>query len=263
MTTQADLAVQAALLAIKNKAAIHYTQNSPARWSGIHNGLIAANGQFPKYADCSSFTTWCLWQALRHGADIVNGTGWKSGFTGTQSQHGKAVSLAQASAGDLVFYGHPIYHVAMIIGKQNGVPVVASHGEESGPYVVKYNQWGVNSIRRYLTTEAVPKPAAPHPSANPMHGHSVPGVIASGTGDYFGLISGPNQSHGGAFTAEQPYVKLIQEFLNWKIKAGLVVDGKFGATTYKAVSAYQHQFLPKTTNFGQVWFDDWTSMAKW
>lgn len=144
--------VNAALLAVKNKDAIHYTQNSPARWEGIHVKLIAAKGQFPKWIDCSSFATWCLWQALGSGPDTVNGTSWQSGYTGTLAQHGHAVSAATAQPGDLVFYGSPIYHVAVVIGRQNGVLLVASHGEESGPYVVKYNQWGVNSIRRYLPT---------------------------------------------------------------------------------------------------------------
>lgn len=153
--------VNAALLAVKNKAAIHYTQDSPARWEGIHDKLIAAKGQYPHYADCSSFATWCLWQVLGGGPDIVNGTDWKSGWTGTLAKHGHVVSASAAQPGDLVFYGEPIYHVAMVIGRQNGVLIVASHGEESGPYIVKYNQWSVNSIRRYLP---VPTPApAPKP----------------------------------------------------------------------------------------------------
>lgn len=162
MNTTLTTVVNAALLAVKNKDAIHYTQNSPARWSGIHDKLNAAKGQFPHYADCSSFATWCLWQVLGDGPDIVNGTDWKSGYTGTLSRHGREVPASAAQPGDLVFYGTPIYHVAIVIGRKSGQLIVASHGEESGPYVVKYNQWGVNSIRRYLATDA------PQPAPNPL-----------------------------------------------------------------------------------------------
>jgi hypothetical protein len=193
----------AALLAVKNKDAIHYTQNSPARWEGIHNKLIAAKGQFPRYADCSSFVTWCLWQVLGSGPDIVNGTDWKSGYTGTLAQHGHVVSEAEAQVDDLVFYGNPIYHVAIVIGRQNGVLLVASHGEESGPYIVKYNQWGVNSIRRYLPT------AAPAPSGPTLHRAWPP--YCSTSSDVMGPRSNPSSHvHGGINPAEQADVKAYQ-----------------------------------------------------
>lgn len=254
----------AALLAVKEKANIHYTQNSPARWEGIADRLLASNGQYPKYIDCSSFATWCLGQALWTGPDILNGTSWRSGYTGTLDKHGRTVSAAAAQVGDLVFYGTPVYHVAIVIGRQNGVLICASHGEESGPYVIKYNQWGVNSIRRYLSTVAVTPPVVSGSgSANPMHNKPIPAVIARGTNDYFGLITGPNESHGGAYTSEQPDIKLIQLFLNWHQKAGLAVDGKFGASTKAAVAKFQHASLPGTTDFGNVWYDDWQKMASY
>jgi len=152
---------------------------------GIHNRLLAAKGQFPTEADCSSFATWCLWQVLGTGPDSVNGTGWQSGYTGTLAQHGHPVSAATAQPGDLVLYGNPIYHVAIVIGRQNGQLIVVSHGEESGPYIVKYNQWPVNSIRRYLSTAPPPPPAWPWPSTNTI---DVLGNAANPSNHVHGMI---------------------------------------------------------------------------
>jgi cell wall-associated NlpC family hydrolase len=61
----------------------------------------------------------------------LNYNGW--GFTGTQIQHGKRISVVQLKPGDLVFYGrHGISHVAIYVG--NGR--VVSHGSESGPLLL-------------------------------------------------------------------------------------------------------------------------------
>lgn len=150
--TARDLATAAALLGIAHKDQIHYTQSAPARWEGISKHLLAAKGQFPHHADCSAFVTWCLWQALGHGPDIVNGQDWKAGYTGTLVQHGKVIAdHRHAVRGDAVLYGNPVYHTAIVIGRHDGQLVVASHGEESGPYVVPWDAWPVNSIRRYIT----------------------------------------------------------------------------------------------------------------
>ena len=53
---------------------------------------MPSNGQTPWTADCSAFTTWCLWNGLyvAYGKpDVVNGLHWDDGFTGTQIQHGR------------------------------------------------------------------------------------------------------------------------------------------------------------------------------
>lgn len=147
-------AVVAAELCLANAPAVHYTQMSPARWQGIHNHLIAARGEYPRFADCSSFVTWCLWNGLNtgglHTPDVVNGQNWQAGYTGTMEQHGIVIKPQYAQPGDAVLYGHPSYHTAIIIGWKDGTPLAISHGEESGPYVVKWDAWGDAVIRRYI-----------------------------------------------------------------------------------------------------------------
>ena len=147
-----DIVTAATLLGLHHKGKIHYTQASPARWEGIDHKLLAAKGQFPRNTDCSAFVTWCLWNALHDGPDVVNGTDWASGYTGTMIQHGKVIhDHHYAVRGDAVLYGNPVYHTAIIVGRHAGNLVVVSHGEETGPYVVAWNQWSVNSIHRYIT----------------------------------------------------------------------------------------------------------------
>src|SRR3974390_1003156 len=88
-----DMAMQAAFLGVHNQPAIHYTQG-PRRWSGIDEYRKAWKGQFPSYADCSAFVTWCLWNGLDHFhiGDVVNGLNWKAGYTGTMLQHGEIIT---------------------------------------------------------------------------------------------------------------------------------------------------------------------------
>ena len=86
-------------------------------------------------------------------------------------------------------------------------------------------------------------------------------------GDYFGLITGPERSHGGANDWERPYVKAIQQQL---IYLGYVpgiddpasgwADGIFERPTEIAVTAFQHATLPNTEFYGQVWSDDWAAL---
>jgi cell wall-associated NlpC family hydrolase len=139
-------AVQAALLGLAHRGVIHYTQGG-SRWQGIDRNRQSKNGQYPNWCDCSSFTTWCLWNALKvaYGVrDVVNGQSWRAGFTGTQLSNGISVSARSMLPGDLVIYRG---HVAIYVG--NGK--VVSHGSEAGPVLVPWNYRGdVVSIRRYI-----------------------------------------------------------------------------------------------------------------
>jgi hypothetical protein len=138
-----ERASQAAELGIHHAAQIHYTQGA-ARWQGISKRRNARRGQFPTQADCSSFVSWCLWNALYLGfgiGDVVNGTGWTGGYTGTMRSHGVRVQhAANLLRGDCVHYGPGTgLHVTMVVGKRAGVPMVVSHGSEGGPYYVQYD----------------------------------------------------------------------------------------------------------------------------
>lgn len=159
------LAVRAALLGLHHAPALHYTQ-SGARWDGIATTDYSAKGEYPRYADCSAFATWCLWNGLyvpfkEH--DVVNGADWKAGYTGTMLQHGVPIRrLKNVRWGDCVLYGSPGStgrHVAIIcrVGKPRGSQVmVVSHGSEGGPYFLPWNyRSDIQSIRRYTHYKVV------------------------------------------------------------------------------------------------------------
>lgn len=109
--------------------------------------------------------------------------------------------------------------------------------------------WGIS---------ATPAPPAPKPA-----GHGALPVWPSfiPTNQYFGLITGPNASHGGYYANEQPYVKAIQNKLNVLGYGPIAVDGKFGPSTASAVSKFQHAHMPGTQFYGQVWTDDYRELS--
>lgn len=146
-----DMAMQAAFLGVHNEPAIHYTQG-PQRWSGINGNKKAWRGQFPNYADCSAFVTWCLWQGLDHYhvRDVVNGLNWKAGYTGSMLEHGEVITKGhQLQRGDAVIYGPATNgtHTAIYVGGGK----VISHGSEHGPNLCSINLGlPIKSIRRYI-----------------------------------------------------------------------------------------------------------------
>jgi cell wall-associated NlpC family hydrolase len=146
-----DLAVKAAFLALEHKAEVHYTQDA-RRWEGINKELKAYRNQFPRYADCSAFATWCIWNGLDHFGvrDTVNGSNWRGGYTGTMLSHGKRVmSRDNVLRGDCVIYGNggTGEHTAICIGGG----LVISHGSEAGPFKLPIDyRRDVMQIRRYI-----------------------------------------------------------------------------------------------------------------
>lgn len=147
----------AAWLGYSNRSRIHYTQGGQ-RWQGISDTRYSEKNQYPNYADCSAFATWCLWNGLKvkFGVrDTVNGALWKAGYTGTMLSHGKVVQhLSNVKIGDCVIYGKPGTtgaHTAIVIGRKNGQVMVISHGSEGGPYYLPYNyRSDIICIRRYI-----------------------------------------------------------------------------------------------------------------
>jgi hypothetical protein len=123
-------------------------------------------------------------------------------------------------------------------------------------------------------TAAPPVTPAP-PAQKAYQGMAVPNLIAQGTGRYFGSLSGPAASLGGANPTEKNFVKILQQRL---IVCGFVpghtnpndgwADGTYdtpgdrpntGATS-QAVARFQHAHMPNTSYFGQCWFDDWETL---
>lgn len=148
-------AYDAAWLGYSNRTRVHYTQGSQ-RWEGINKRLDAREGEYPRYADCSSFATWCIWNGLYlpfKCRDTVNGAAWKAGYTGTMLTHGKeVVHRSNVLPGDCVIYGGGTgKHTAIVIGKRNDQIMVISHGSEGGPWYVPMDyRSDVNCIRRFI-----------------------------------------------------------------------------------------------------------------
>lgn len=111
---------------VANTSSIHYSQRRP----------IPHTDSLPMWTDCSGFATLCYQLA---GAPDPNGFGYNgSGYTGTLINRGRTVSIADARAGDLVFWGvAPAHHVAIVVAP-GGNPLLVSHGMEAGPLYVDH-----------------------------------------------------------------------------------------------------------------------------
>lgn len=146
-----QMTMQALNLALRNKESLHYTQG-PKRWDGIANNKKAYRGQFPYFADCSSFATWAIWNGLDHYdvRDTVNGAAWKAGYTGTMLSHGKQVMLRRNwRRGDCLIYGtgFPGEHTAVYVGGG----YVISFGSEPGPFKLPWDyRSDLMQVRRYI-----------------------------------------------------------------------------------------------------------------
>lgn len=142
-----DRIVAAALLTVRYRDQIHYTQG-PLRMVGVTAGLFPPN--FPRYADCSSHYTWLKFQG---GAPDPNLRGYDGfGYTGTQEGHGTLYSVSDAPLSAAVFYGYPVGHVATVVRKG----FVVSHGSEIGPILVP--SWYRRDARFARLHSNVPRP---------------------------------------------------------------------------------------------------------
>lgn len=146
-----NIVLRAAKTMLEHKAEIHYSQGE-RRWEAITNRLRVVKDQFPAYADCSSTTTWMLWNAFTHvkGYDVpdsVNGLSWRYGNTASQRQNGRVVD-GHLIVGDLCHYGTGDgKHVAIYIGDG----YVFSHGSEASPYKLRVNyRSDYDHARRYI-----------------------------------------------------------------------------------------------------------------
>jgi putative peptidoglycan binding protein len=121
---------------------IHYTQG-PSRMYGVRNHVHIPG--IPYYEDCSSFATWCYYQA---GLPDPNGLGYNGqGYTGTLGNHGRWTSVAKP--GDLCLYGWaPYHHVTVAISSS----MCISHGSEIGPLLLPIHYRGdMSTLRSYIS----------------------------------------------------------------------------------------------------------------
>ena len=87
--------------------------------------------------------------------------------------------------------------------------------------------------------------------------------------EYFGLVTGPDASHGGFYERERPYIKRIQQRLVAKGYApethdvnSPLCDGIFEDMTARWVSNFQRKEMPGTQYYGQVWQDDYQQLGR-
>lgn len=111
-------------------------------------------------------------------------------------------------------------------------------------------------IADVIAGKAAPTPPAPpHPPAPKAPPWPLP------AGHYFGLITGPPQSHGGYYPSERPFVRAIQQrlqVLGYAPKTTGWADGVYGPPTATAVAHWQRaRYANLTSRYGEVWRDDW------
>lgn len=108
-----------------------------------------------------------------------------------------------------------------------------------------------------------PTPPAPKPPIAPKYTPPPSVKWPLPAGHYFGLKSGPPQSHGGANHWEVPWVKWIQTRMKELGYGSLVSDGNFGPKTKTAVAAWQKgRHAATTTRPGEVWQDDFMNLIR-
>ncbi len=134
--TATNMALQAAVLGYHKRSHINYTEGS-GRWDGIDHNRKAWRGEYPYYADCSAYVTWCLWNGLHHYGvrDVVNGAHWQGGFTGTMVHHGRTVHKLFPGCAVIYGPGESGTHTAIYTGGG----LVVSHGNQAGPQLLRYN----------------------------------------------------------------------------------------------------------------------------
>lgn len=216
-----------------------------------------ANTDISKKADCSSLVQ----KAYRDvaGIEVGSWTGDQQNFGrrifGAGTDYATAISLLKPS--DLIFfdwYGNApttFHHVEMI---RLDVTQTIGHGGDPhwGPVTKSLlRQWNAAhsiSARRYISDDFVPvtpPPGAPSGDLTnlpvlPLPDYSLP------DGSFYGLITGPANSHGGFYVWEQPIVKALQQRL---IVLGHVpgvtnpwsgwADGLYEQATFDAVVRFQ------------------------
>lgn len=159
-------------------------------------------------------------------------------------------------------------HIQIFVGwdnnvdSDNGHTVLEQTGGSAGPHRRHYATW-TDGYKAYRFRDIIED--APAPTPVPVH-QAPPFPLPRN--EYFGLITGPKQSHGGYYATERPWVKLIQQTL---IRKGYVpgitdpsnswADGIFEQPTADAVARFQRAEMPGTQYYGQVWWDDWARLC--
>jgi peptidoglycan hydrolase-like protein with peptidoglycan-binding domain len=214
--------------------------------------------------DCSGMAA----RMFRHFAGINPGT-----YTGNECNYGRLITTnrSQAAAGEGMLPGDVILfdwdggtwdHIAIYAGSGR----IWNHGGPGkGPlnWSLSANVWAAVKVMVRRWVEPVAPRPNPHPAPdNTKKLHRMWPSRYMGPNDYFGLISGPDHSRGGANAAERPDIEAIKRRLHALGYGGMNLEsGVFGSGTKAAVTAWQRKHYAKTTtNYGEVWHDDWNHL---
>lgn len=158
-------------------------------------------------------------------------------------------------------YNYPGGHYVTILGYANDGASVYVGDVAVRKYWVTIAQMATWIAGRGYSYAAHVPAVGPAPDPSNLDGRPWPAYMQPG--NYFGLITGPAQSHGGYYAQEQPDVLAIQlrlQQLGYAPNRPGWADSKFEQPTADAVAEFQHAKLPGTTIFGQVWSDDWAAL---
>lgn len=229
--------------------------------------------------DCSGYVSMCWaiplnvpgsWGGLNTVSLVTNG--WMYEIQPDDLKLGDAIGkCGPGTAGDA---GHVQIFVAWLNQDPNDSHYycLEQAGGGSGPKK-RLHDWPAG-YKAYRFKGIVDDAAAPTPAPLPY----VPALRRAWpsympSGHYFGLITGPNESHGGYYWNERQDVKAIQQrliVLGYAFWEGVKItdpnswwaDAKFGQSTKDAVTRWQRvkRPYPLTTLPGQVWSDDWRDL---
>jgi lysozyme family protein len=125
-----------ALWGVKNCGRIGYTQDGTVRLSAMKTP-----GALPLVTDCSGFATFCYAWAGAPNPNAARGYDPRGpAYTGAMLDHCRRIPRSAAQPGDLVVWTPPTrgHHVGVVV-KAGADPILASHGDPSGPKRLRFS----------------------------------------------------------------------------------------------------------------------------
>lgn len=217
-------------------------------------------------ADCSGLT--CAVFDLPGGIDCPSTYELVDSYCGPEISRDQivpygTVSITTANDGT----GFPFGHVAIVIAYDRAADriQIQEHGGGTGPDIrwlpagvaydsdQKYGRHRPFKLRRLKNVSAAAPATPPQAPAKPTSSHGTPFPYPAN--EYLGLLTGPNESHGGYNATEKAQVAAIQRVV------GVRPDGEFGPLTLAAVAKWQKAHKIPGANSGNVGPLTWKAMG--
>lgn len=226
---------------IDDNEIIDYVSYDRASWTLLNGNPISDN------AELCGFARWSRDEWFQHQGMLDNAAQWIADRCGARGIPIRKLTPVQIDAG-----------MSGVIGHADWTYSAVGQGDHTDP--------GPNFPWDYVIDKALGlNPSAPAPSGGGEPAAGPATTFPLPRNEYFGLITGPAESHGGNDASERVWVKQIQEALQRKGFAPNVAgwaDGVFEQATSEAVAAWQRASMPGTTRFGEVWWDDWEALIQ-